>query len=270
MRPLSGTPTTTSRLRRSRSRSCPILSWANSLTSASIRATLRTGTYVFNSNKGKKERVRAVLQMHANHRDETGEVFPGDVGCSWRLKAHNSPGDTLLRCFPGPSCLEAMEFPDPVILGRIKPKTKADQDRLSESLMKLAEEDPTSRVRTDEETGQTIIAGMGELHLEIIVDRLLREFKVDANVGRPQVAYREGIAKAVRRPRGVSCARPAGRGRTTTWSSTWSPTSTARDSRSTNKIVRGRGSQGVHAGCPGGNDRGHGDRRLGRAFLWRT
>ncbi len=152
---------------------------------------LKAGSYVYNASKGKKERVGRILQMHANHREDRTEIFAGDIAAAVGLK-FTTTGDTLTD--PGhPLILESIEFPEPVISVAIEPKTKLDQDRLGESLMKLAEEDPTFRVNNDEETGQTIIAGMGELHLEIIVDRLLREFKVDANVGRPQVAYRETI-----------------------------------------------------------------------------
>jgi elongation factor G len=172
--------------------------------------TLKSGSYVYNSNKDKKERVGRILQMHANHRDDIPEVGAGDIAAAVGLKG-TTTGDTL--CDAGSAIvLEVMEFPDPVIFVAIEPKTKVDQDRLGESLMKLAEEDPTFRVRTDEETGQTIIAGMGELHLEIIVDRLLREFKVDANVGRPQVAYREGITKAVHKVEARFVRQTGGRG----------------------------------------------------------
>jgi elongation factor G len=172
--------------------------------------TLKAGSYVYNANKDKKERVGRILQMHANHREDITQVFAGDIAAAVGLKA-TTTGDTL--CDDGsPIVLESIEFPEPVIFVAIEPKTKADQDRLSESLMKLAEEDPTFRVRTDEETGQTIIAGMGELHLEIIVDRLLREFRVDANVGRPQVAYREGITKKVPKAEGRFVRQTGGRG----------------------------------------------------------
>ncbi|MCE5253547.1 MAG: elongation factor G [Actinomycetia bacterium] len=171
---------------------------------------LKAGSYVYNASKDKKERVGRILQMHANHREDITDVFAGDIAAAVGLKAATT-GDTL--CDVGSAIiLEAIEFPDPVIFVAIEPKTKADQDRLSESLMKLAEEDPTFRVRTDEETGQTIIAGMGELHLEIIVDRLLREFKVDANVGRPQVAYREGITKVVPKAEGRFVRQTGGHG----------------------------------------------------------
>ncbi len=171
---------------------------------------LKAGSYVYNASKGKKERIGRILRMHANHRDDVTEVFAGDIAAAVGLRG-TTTGDTLCDA-SGAIILEAIEFPDPVIFVAIEPKTKADQDRLSDSLMKLAEEDPTFRVRTDEETGQTIIAGMGELHLEIIVDRLLREFKVDANVGRPQVAYREGITKAVPKVQGRFVRQTGGRG----------------------------------------------------------
>jgi elongation factor G len=172
--------------------------------------TLKAGSYVYNSSKQKKERIGRILQMHANHREDITEVGAGDIAAAVGLKA-TTTGDTL--CDQDKQIiLESIEFPEPVIWVAIEPKTKADQDRLSDSLMKLAEEDPTFRVRTDEETGQTIIAGMGELHLEIIVDRLLREFKVDANVGRPQVAYREGITKAVPKAEARFVRQTGGRG----------------------------------------------------------
>jgi elongation factor G len=172
--------------------------------------TLKAGSYVYNANKDKKERVGRILQMHANHREDITQVFAGDIAAAVGLKG-TTTGDTL--CDEGsPIVLESIEFPEPVIFVAIEPKTKADQDRLSESLMRLADEDPTFRVRTDEETGQTIIAGMGELHLEIIVDRLLREFRVDANVGRPQVAYREGITKKVPKAEGRFVRQTGGRG----------------------------------------------------------
>jgi len=156
---------------------------------------LDAGSYVFNSVSGKKERISRLLQMHANHREEISEVRAGDIGAAVGLKFTRT-GDTLCS-EDDPVVLERMVFPEPVIQIAIEPKTKADQDRLSESLSKLADEDPTFRVHVDEETAQTIIAGMGELHLEIIVDRLKREFKVDANVGKPQVAYRETITESV-------------------------------------------------------------------------
>ena len=158
--------------------------------------TLKSGSYVYNSTKGKRERIGRILLMHANHREEVDEVYAGDIAAAVGLK-DTTTGDTL--CLEeDPVILESMEFPEPVIQVAIEPKTKAGQDKMSVALQKLAEEDPTFRTYTDAETGQTIIAGMGELHLEIIVDRLLREFKVEANVGKPQVAYRETIRKAVK------------------------------------------------------------------------
>lgn len=158
--------------------------------------TLKSGSYILNSTKNKRERVGRIVRMHANHREDIEMVQTGDIAAIVGLK-DTTTGDTLCS-EKDPIVLESMDFPDPVIDIAIEPKTKADQDKLGLSLAKLAEEDPTFRVRTDAETGQTIISGMGELHLEIIVDRLLREFKVEANVGKPQVAYRETIRKAVK------------------------------------------------------------------------
>ncbi|MNS11040.1 Elongation factor G [compost metagenome] len=157
---------------------------------------LSSGSYVLNSVKGNRERISRILQMHANTRQELDEIFAGDIAAGVGLKA-TITGDTLCD-EKHPIILEKMDFPEPVIHVAIEPKTKADQDKLGIALAKLAEEDPSFRVRTDDETGQTIISGMGELHLEIIVDRLLREFKVEANVGKPQVAYRETIRKTVK------------------------------------------------------------------------
>ena len=157
---------------------------------------LTSGSYVLNSTKNKRERVGRILRMHANHREDVDMVRTGDIAAIVGLK-DTTTGDTLCE-EKNSIILESMEFPDPVIDIAIEPKTKADQDKLGLSLARLAEEDPTFRVRTDQETGQTIISGMGELHLEIIVDRLLREFKVEANVGKPQVAYRETIRKSVK------------------------------------------------------------------------
>ena len=156
---------------------------------------LKTGSYLYNSTKGKRERIARILRMHANHREEIEEVRAGDIAAAVGLK-ETTTGDTLCA-ENAPIILESMVFPDPVIRVAIEPKTKAGQEKMAIALAKLAEEDPTFRTYTDEETGQTIIAGMGELHLEIIVDRLLREFKVEANVGAPQVAYKETIRKAV-------------------------------------------------------------------------
>ena len=157
--------------------------------------TMNSGSYVLNATKGKKERVGRILQMHANKREELDKVYSGDIAAAVGFKL-TTTGDTICD-EQHPVILESMEFPEPVIELAIEPKTKAGQGKLGESLAKLAEEDPTFRAHTDPDTGQTIIAGMGELHLEIIVDRLLREFKVEANVGAPQVAYKEAITKAV-------------------------------------------------------------------------
>ncbi|HNC49692.1 MAG TPA: elongation factor G, partial [bacterium] len=156
---------------------------------------LKAGSYALNVTSGKKERIGRVLQMHANHREDIDACYAGDICAAVGLK-FTKTGDTL-SAEDSPILLEKMEFPEPVIEVAIEPKTKADQEKLSEALSKLAEEDPTFRVSTNEETGQTIIKGMGELHLEIIVDRMFREFKVEANVGKPQVAYKEGITKKV-------------------------------------------------------------------------
>jgi elongation factor G len=155
---------------------------------------LNSGSYVLNSTKGKRERIGRILQMHANHREEISQVYAGDIAAAVGLK-DTSTGDTLCD-EKNPVILESMTFPEPVIKLAIEPKTKADQEKMGIALQKLAEEDPTFRTETDEETGQTIIAGMGELHLDIIVDRMRREFKVEANVGKPQVAYKETIRQA--------------------------------------------------------------------------
>ena len=158
--------------------------------------TLESGSYVYNSTKGKRERIGRILQMHANHRQEIEKVYAGDIAAAVGLK-DTTTGDTLCD-EKAPIILESMVFPDPVISVAVEPKTKADQEKMGIALQKLAEEDPTFRVRTDPETAQTIISGMGELHLEIIVDRLLREFHVGCSVGNPQVAYRETIRKSVK------------------------------------------------------------------------
>lgn len=158
--------------------------------------TLEAGTYVFNSTKGKKERVGRILRMHANHREEVQTAYTGDIGAIVGLK-DTTTGDTLCD-EKKPIILEKMEFPEPVISVAVEPKTKADQEKMGVALSRLAEEDPTFKVKTDAETGQTIISGMGELHLDIIVDRMAREFKVEANVGKPQVVYRETIRKTVK------------------------------------------------------------------------
>ena len=157
--------------------------------------TCKSGSYVLNATKNKKERVGRILQMHANKREELDIVYSGDIAAAVGFKS-TTTGDTICD-EQHPVILESMEFPEPVIDVAIEPKTKGDQGKMAEALAKLAEEDPTFRAHTDHETGQTIISGMGELHLEIIVDRLLREFKVEANVGAPQVAYKETFTKAV-------------------------------------------------------------------------
>jgi elongation factor G len=171
---------------------------------------LKSGSYVYNSSKEKRERVSRLLQMHANKREEVDEVRAGDIAAAIGLRDTRT-GDTMCDD-EHPIILEAMKFPMPVIDVAIEPKTKVDQDKLAIALQKLAEEDPTFRVHTDEETGQTIISGMGELHLEIIVDRMQREFKVDANIGRPQVAYRETIKKRVEKVEGKFIRQSGGKG----------------------------------------------------------
>jgi elongation factor G len=172
--------------------------------------SLPSGSYIYNATKDRRERVGRILQMHANKREEREEVFAGDIAAAIGLKEVKT-GDTL--CVEtDPIILEAMKFPEPVIAVAIEPKTKADQDKLSTGLSKLADEDPTFRVSTDPETSQTIIAGMGELHLEIIVDRLRREFGVEANIGRPQVAYRETIRSRAEKVEGRFVRQTGGRG----------------------------------------------------------
>src|SRR3954468_8583385 len=171
---------------------------------------LKSGSYIYNSTKDKRERVSRVLQMHANKREEIEEVRAGDIAAAIGLKDTRT-GDTMCDD-DHPIILEAMKFPNPVIDVAIEPKTKADQDKLGIALAKLSEEDPTFRVHTDEETSQTIISGMGELHLEILVDRMMREFKVDANIGRPQVAYRETIRRRVDKVEGKFIRQSGGKG----------------------------------------------------------
>ena len=171
---------------------------------------LKSGSYVYNATKDKRERVGRLLQMHANKREEIEEVRAGDIAAAIGLKDTRT-GDTMTTT-TSPIILEAMKFPKPVIDVAIEPKTKADQDKLAIALQKLSEEDPTFRVHSDPETAQTIISGMGELHLEIIVDRMQREFKVDANIGRPQVAYRETIKKRVEKVEGKFIRQSGGKG----------------------------------------------------------
>jgi elongation factor G len=171
---------------------------------------LKAGSHIYNATKDRKERIGRILQMHANRREELDIIYAGELAAAVGLK-YTTTGDTLCVA-DKPIILESMDFPQPVIAVAIEPKTKADQEKLGSSLHKLAEEDPTFQVRTDEETGQTVISGMGELHLEIIVDRLLREFKVDANVGKPQVAYRETIRRPVEKVEGKFVRQSGGRG----------------------------------------------------------
>jgi elongation factor G len=171
---------------------------------------IKAGNRVMNTTTGKTERIGRILQMHANHREERDEIGAGEIAAAVGIK-QSTTGDTL-AVDTAPIRLESMDFPEPVISVAIEPKTKADQDKLSGGLQRLAEEDPTFRVRSDEETGQTLISGMGELHLEIIVDRLLREFSVDANVGRPQVAYRETFGRPVEKVEGRFVRQTGGRG----------------------------------------------------------
>src|SRR5699024_1514885 len=154
---------------------------------------LRSGDTVYNPAKGKRERIGRILQMHANSRNEVKEVYAGDIAAVVGLKDVTT-GETLCD-LDSHILLERMEFPEPVISQAVEPKTKADQEKMGVALARLAQEDPSFRVRSDEESGQTIISGMGELHLEVLIDRLRREFNVDANIGKPQVAYRETIRK---------------------------------------------------------------------------
>src|SRR5256884_948579 len=171
---------------------------------------VNAGDRVLNTTTGKTERIGRILQMHANHREERDKLGAGEIAAIVGIK-NTTTGDTLATD-TAPIRLESMEFPEPVISVAIEPKTKGDQDKLSQGLQRLADEDPTFRVRTDDETGQTLISGMGELHLEIIVDRLMREFSVDANVGRPQVAYRETISRPVEKIEGKFVRQTGGRG----------------------------------------------------------
>ncbi|MHB8171891.1 MAG: elongation factor G [Thermincolia bacterium] len=197
---------------------------------------LNSGSYVFNSTKNKKERIGRILQMHANHREEISEVHTGDIAAAVGLK-DTTTGDTLCD-EKNPIILEAMEFPEPVIQVAIEPKTKADQEKMGIALQRLAEEDPTFKMFTDQETGQTIIAGMGELHLEIIVDRMVREFKVEANVGKPQVAYKETIKGTVKQE-GKFVRQSGGRGQ---YGHVWielSPLEPGQGYEFVNKIVGG-------------------------------
>ena len=199
---------------------------------------VKTGDRVLNVASGRSERIGRLLQMHANHREEREEVGPGEIVAAVGLK-HTTTGDTLCS-ESAPIRLEAIVFPEPVISVAIEPKTKADQDKLSQALQRLMEEDPTFRVRTDEETGQTLIAGMGELQLEIVVDRLVREFSVDANVGRPQVAYRETVGKQVTKVEGKFVRQTGGRGQYGHAVINLEPTSPGEGYEFVDKIVGGK------------------------------
>jgi len=197
---------------------------------------LKSGSYIFNSTSGKKERISRLLQMHANHREEIDEVIAGDIGAAVGLK-HTRTGDTLCDEVD-PVMLEKIVFPEPVIQIAIEPKTKANQDKLSNALIKLADEDPTFKVKTDEETGQTLISGMGELHLEVLVERMKREFNVEANIGKPQVAYRETILQTVN-SEGKFIKQSGGRGK---YGHVWiefSPNESGKGYEFTNAIVGG-------------------------------
>ncbi len=198
--------------------------------------TLKSGSYIYNAVSGKRERIGRLLQMHANHREEISEVRAGDIAAAVGLK-YTRTGDTLCS-EDEPIVLERMTFPEPVIQIAIEPKTKADQDKLSEALAKLSDEDPTFKVSVDDETGQTLIAGMGELHLEILVDRMKREFKVEANIGKPQVAYRETITQTVN-AEGKFVKQTGGRGK---YGHVWvelSPNEPGKGYEFTNAIVGG-------------------------------
>ena len=238
--------------------------------------TLKAGDRVLNTTNGKTERIGRILQMHANHREEREEIWAGEIAAGVGLK-QTTTGDTL-SVESAPIVLERMTFPEPVISVAIEPKTKGDQDKLGAGLARLSEEDPTFRVTSDEETGQTLIAGMGELHLEIIVDRLMREFKVDANVGRPQVAYRETISQA--RGEGPGPLRPPDRrlGPVRRRRHQPAPAGARRGLRVRGQDRRRQDPEGVHQadqrghhrgdelgrprGLPGGRRQGRADRRL--------
>ena len=215
---------------------------------------LDAGSYVLNATKGKKERIGRLLQMHSNQRVDIDAVSAGDIVAVVGLK-DTSTGDTLCA-EDAPVILESMEFADPVIDIAVEPKTKAEQDKMAIALQKLAEEDPTFRVSTNHETGQTIIAGMGELHLEIIVDRLLREFKVEANVGKPQVAYRERPGHEVMNAEGKFVRQSGGRGQYGHCGHQHVPAGGRQGLRVRQQDRRRRGAQGVHPlhrqGHPGG------------------
>ena len=225
---------------------------------------VKAGDRVLNTTNGKTERIGRILQMHANHREEREEIGAGEIAAAVGLK-FTTTGDTI-AVDSAPIVLESMSFPDPVISVAIEPRTKADQDKLATALQRLAEEDPTFRVSSDEETGQTLIAGMGELHLEIIVDRLQREFSVDGNVGRPQVAYRETITSPAEKIQGRFVRQTGGSGQYGDVLINLYP-NPAEGYEFVDKIVGGQDPEGVHPGGqpghPGGDELGH-RRRLPR------
>ena len=223
--------------------------------------TITSGSYVYNSTKGRRERVGRILQMHANHREEIDQLYAGDIAAIVGLK-DTGTGDTL--CAENQQVvLESMTFPEPVIRVAIEPKTKAGQDKMTIALVKLAEEDPTFKAYTDQETGQTIIAGMGELHLDIIVDRMLREFKVEANIGSPQVAYREAITKKVK-AEGRYVRQSGGRGQFGHCVIELEPLEPGSGIEFVNAIVGGVVPPGVHPGGGGWHPGGGRERHPGR------
>jgi elongation factor G len=203
--------------------------------------SVKSGSYIYNATKDTRERVGRLVKLHANHREDVETIGVGDIGAVVGLKG-TVTGDTL--CDPdNPILLEAIKFPEPVIDIAIEPKTKQDQDKMGLALQRLAEEDPTFRVRSDQETGQTLISGMGELHLEVIVDRMLREFRVDANIGRPQVAYRETITRPAKAEGGSSASRAvAACTASSSWSSSRSSQGPASSSRTRRSAARCRAS----------------------------
>ena len=205
---------------------------------------LKTGSQVLNSTKDRKERVGRILQMHANHREDRDAAFAGDIVALVGLK-QTTTGDTLCDG-NAPIVLESLDFPEPVIHVAVEPKTKNDQDKLSRALQALSEEDPTFQVHSDEETGQTVIGGMGELHLEVLVDRMLREFKVDANVGKPQVAYRETIKYPVKKVETRYIRQTGGRGQYGHVVLDLEPTGPGGGYEFVDKITGGDHPQGVH------------------------
>ena len=222
---------------------------------------LEAGGRVLNVTTGKTERIGRLLMMHANHREEIEECYAGDICAGVGLK-QTGTGDTLAAP-DAPIALENIEFPEPVIAVAIEPKTKADQEKMGTALQRLGEEDPTFQVESDEETGQTLIHGMGELHLEVIVDRMLREFKVDANVGKPQVAYRETIRKEVKKVEGRFVRQTGGRGQFGHVVINLEP-APGEGFEFVNKIKGGVIPERVHRPRRAGDGGGAGERRQGR------